>query len=137
MKRLVTLFLILMLLCGTAMADNGTVITMDTTNVPEIPEGTLSAEVIPFTGNQTYAVFSAPTKKSIRGAKGRARVSTNDWIQVFGAEDDWILVQYDISDKHICGGRSKRESLRWQIICASISGPGCKRSGSWAWESTR
>ena len=65
MKRLVTLFLILMLLCGTAMADNGTVITMDTTNVPEIPEGTLSAEVIPFTGNQTYAVFSAPTKKSM------------------------------------------------------------------------
>ena len=99
MKRLVSLFLILMLLCGTAMADNGTVITMDTTNVPEIPEGTLSAEVIPFTGNQTYAVFSAPTKKSIRGAKGRARVSTNGWIQVFGAEDDWILVQYDISDK--------------------------------------
>ena len=46
MKRLVSLFLILMLLCGTAMADNGTVITMDTTNVPEIPEGTLSAEVI-------------------------------------------------------------------------------------------
>ena len=79
MKRLVSLFLILMLLCGTAMADNGTVITMDTTNVPEIPEGTLSAEVIPFTGNQTYAVFSAPTKKSM--------------------EDDWILVQYDISDK--------------------------------------
>ena len=34
MKRLVSLFLILMLLCGTAMADNGTVITMDTTNVP-------------------------------------------------------------------------------------------------------
>ena len=31
MKRLVSLFLILMLLCGTAMADNGTVITMDTT----------------------------------------------------------------------------------------------------------
>lgn len=43
MKRFVSLFLILMLLCGTAMADNGTVITMDTTNVPEIPEGTLSA----------------------------------------------------------------------------------------------
>ena len=99
MKRLVTLFLILMLLCGNALADTGTVITMDTSNVPEIPEGTLSAEVISFTGNQTYAVFSAPTKKSIRGAKGRARVSTNGWIQVFGAEDDWILVQYDISDK--------------------------------------
>ena len=99
MKKLVSLILILMLLCGTALADTGTVITMDTSNVPVIPEGTLSAEVISFTGNQTYAVYSAPTKKSIRGAKGKARVSTNGWIQVFGAEDDWILVQYDISDK--------------------------------------
>lgn len=99
MKKLVSLILIMMLLCGTALADNGTVITMDTSNVPVIPEGTLSAEVISFTGNQTYAVYSAPTKKSIRGAKGKARVSTNGWIQVFGAEDDWILVQYDISDK--------------------------------------
>ena len=99
MKKLISLILTLMLLCGTALADNGTVITMDTSNVPAIPEGTLSAEVISFTGNQTYAVYSAPNKKSIRGAKGRARVSTNGWIQVFGAEDDWILVQYDISDK--------------------------------------
>ena len=99
MKKLVSLILIMMLLCGTALADTGTVITMDTSNVPVIPEGTLSAEVISFTGNQTYAVYSAPTKKSIRGAKGKARVSTNGWIQVFGAEEDWILVQYDISDK--------------------------------------
>ena len=99
MKKLVSLILILMLLCGTALADTGTVITMDTSNVPVIPEGTLSAEIISFTGNQTYAVYSAPTKRSIRGAKGKARVSTNGWIQVFGAEEDWILVQYDISDK--------------------------------------
>ena len=56
MKKLVSLILILMLLCGTALADTGTVITMDTSNVPVIPEGTLSAEVISFTGNQTYAV---------------------------------------------------------------------------------
>ena len=60
----------------------------------------ISAEVITFTGNQTYAVYSAPNKKSIRGANGKARVSTNGWIQVFGYEDDWILVQYDITDKH-------------------------------------
>ena len=51
MKKLVSFILILMLLCGTALADNGTVITMDTSNVPVIPEGTLSAEVISFTGN--------------------------------------------------------------------------------------
>ena len=111
MKKLVSLFLMLMLLCGTALAENATVSTVDTSNVPVIPEGTLSAQVIPFTGSQTYAVFSAPTKKSIRGAKGRARVSTNDWIQVFGAEDDWILVQYDISDKQNRIGYITRNAL--------------------------
>ncbi|MBQ8162040.1 MAG: hypothetical protein IJ083_15040 [Clostridia bacterium] len=99
MKKLLSLMLMLTLLCTTALADTGTVITMDTSNVPVIPEGTLHAQTITFTGNQTYAVYSAPTKKSIRGAKGRARVSTNGWIQVFGAEEDWMLVQYAISDK--------------------------------------
>ncbi|MBR0215279.1 MAG: hypothetical protein IJL96_00015, partial [Clostridia bacterium] len=100
MKKIISLVLTLLLLCGTALADTSKVITMDTSNVPAIPEGTLSAEVITFTGNQTYAVYSAPNKKSIRGANGKARVSTNGWIQVFGYEDDWILVQYDITDKH-------------------------------------
>ena len=89
-----------MLLCGTALADTEKKSKIDTSNVPVIPEGTFSAEVLPFTGNQTYAVFSAPDKNSIRGAKNRARVSTNGWIQVFGAEGDWILVQYDITKKH-------------------------------------
>ena len=100
MKKILYLILALLLLCGTAFADTSQVITMDTSNVPAIPEGTLSAEVVSFTGNQTYAVYSAPNKKSIRGAKGRARVSTNGWIQVFGYEDDWILVQYDITKEH-------------------------------------
>ena len=72
---------------------------MDTSNVPAIRKAR-SAQVISFTGNQTYAVYSAPDKKSIRGAKSRARVSTNGWIQVFGYEDDWILVQYDITKEH-------------------------------------
>ena len=46
------------------------------------------------------SVYAAPDSKSLRGAKGRARVSTNGWIQVFGSEGDWILVQYDITDTH-------------------------------------
>ena len=111
MKRLMTLVLALMLACGIAIADNPVVITMDTSNVPKIPEGTFSAEVIAFTGNQTYAVFSAPDRKSIRGAKGRARVSTNGWIQVFGYEGDWILVQYDITKDHNRIGYIYRNAL--------------------------
>lgn len=100
MKKTVFVFLILIMLFSAALAEKADKPVIDTSNVPLIPEGTFQAEVLPFTGNQTYAVYSAPDSKSIRGAKNRARVSTNGWIQVFGAEGDWILVQYDITKKH-------------------------------------
>ena len=66
---------------------------------PEIPTGTLSADVFGFDASQTYAVYSAPDIKSIRGAGGKSKVSTNDWVQVFGREGDWLMVQYDVNDK--------------------------------------
>ena len=66
---------------------------------PEIPAGTLSAEVFGFDAAQVYAVYSAPDIKSIRGAGGKSKVSTNDWVQVFGREGDWLMVQYDVNDK--------------------------------------
>ena len=111
MKKIISLILLLVLLCGAAAADSPKIITMDTSNVPEIPSGTLSAEVIAFSGNQTYAVYSAPDKKSIRGANGRARVSTNGWIQVFGSDGDWILVQYDIKKDHNRIGYISKKAL--------------------------
>lgn len=100
MKKTAFVFLVLIMLFSAALAEKTDKPAIDTSNVPVIPEGTLHAEVLPFTGNQTYAVYSAPDSKSLRGAKNRARVSTNGWIQVFGAEGDWILVQYDITRKH-------------------------------------
>ena len=47
---------------------------------PSLPGGTLTADVVSFASKQTYAVYAAPDSKGIRGANGRARVSTNDWI---------------------------------------------------------
>ena len=69
---------------------------VDTSNVPEIPAGTLSAEVFGFDSGKVYAVYSAPDVKSVRGAEGKSKVSTNDWVQVFGREGDWLMVQYDV-----------------------------------------
>ena len=100
LKRIASLMFVLLLLCSAAAAETSQEITMDTSNVPVIPEGSLTAELVSFTGNQTYAVYSAPDKKSIRGANKKARVSTNGWIQVFGSDGDWILVQYDITKEH-------------------------------------
>ena len=90
MKKLLCALLGMMLLLGTALADTSEQITPDSSNAPVIPAGTLSASLVTFTSNQTYAVYSAPDSKSIRGAKGRARVSTNGWIQVVGSDGDWM-----------------------------------------------
>lgn len=104
MKKLSALCLAVLLLFSVAVADSSSdeiVITTGTsTTAPAIPTGTLSASTVSFTANQVYPVYSAPSTKSIRGAKNRALVSTNDWIQVFGSEGDWILVQYAISGNH-------------------------------------
>ena len=66
-------------------------------NPPSIPTGELSATRIKFTGGQKFEVYSGPGDHYERGANGKATVSTNDWIQVFGSENGWILIQYDIS----------------------------------------
>ncbi len=79
-----------------------TIVTEDSGSIlsaPQIPSGTFSAEVFGFDAGQTYAVYSAPDVKSIRGAKGKSKVSTNDWVQVFGRDGDWLMVQYDVSGK--------------------------------------
>lgn len=70
------------------------------TLAPAIPAGSLSAEVIKFSGGKKYAVYSAPDERSVRNANGKASVSTNDWIQVFGQENGWIMIQYAIDASH-------------------------------------
>ena len=113
-KLLCALLVMLLLLLGTALAD------IDASNVPVIPAGTLNASIVQFTSNQTYAVYSAPDSKSIRGAKGRARVSTNGWIQVFGSDRDWILVQYDITDKHNRIGYIYKNALPEDVVVPEL-----------------
>lgn len=79
--------------------------------VPTIPVGELTAQRIKFTGGQKYEVYAAPFKASLRGGNGKALVSTNDWIQVFGQEDGFILIQYDISSTHMRMGYIDAASL--------------------------
>lgn len=67
-------------------------------NPPEIPySAQLQAKRVKFTGGQKYAVYTGPGEKFFRAANGKAAVSTNDWIQVFGVEDGWAMIQYDLS----------------------------------------
>lgn len=67
------------------------------TNPPKIPSGSLTAERIKFGSGKKYPVYQGPGKEYGRAANGKASVSTNDWIQVFGEENGYIMIQYDIS----------------------------------------
>lgn len=75
------------------------------TVAPELPsDSELVAEDIKFAGGKKYPVFTGPGTDYLRGAKKKATVSTNDWIQVFGEDDGWILIQYAINkDKYRFG----------------------------------
>ncbi len=69
----------------------------DLSDPPRIPVGDLAAMEVRFTGGKVYDVYSGPGEQYLRGADGRAAVSTNDWIQVFGRQNGWVMVQYDVS----------------------------------------
>ncbi len=45
-----------------------------------------------------YDVYSGPGKAYFREADGKARVSTKSWVQVFGRDGDWVLIQYRVKD---------------------------------------
>lgn len=50
-----------------------------------------------FPKQKRYAVYSGPGEFFTRGAKGKAIVSTNDWIDVLGTDNGWTLIQYEVN----------------------------------------
>ena len=79
------------------------------TNPPVTPTDFYTPQVITLRAGEQYDVFAAPGRSSYRAANGKAVMSTNDWVQIFGEEDGWVLVQYDIS----------RDKMRFGYIDAS------------------
>ncbi len=125
---LIALLLLFLCVC-TAQADE----QLPGKMAPELPNGSdLEATEIKFTGGEKYEVYSAPDKKSIRGGNGKAKVSTNGWIQVFGRENGWILIQYSIDSEHYRFGyisekslpkKAAVEDLQFSPISAAIDHP--------------
>lgn len=70
-------------------------------NPPSIPEGELQAREVAFRGGRTYEVLTGPGLPYRQAGGGKAKVSTNDWIQVFGREGEWIMIQYDITSSRM------------------------------------
>lgn len=82
------------------------------TTPPSIPGSSeLTAQTINFTGGQKFPVYSGPGSSYERAAGGKAMVSTNDWIQVFGEENGYILIQYDISADQMRFGYIEKNAL--------------------------
>lgn len=81
------------------------------TQAPAIPSGELSARKIKFTGGQKFPVYSGPGPEYERAANGKASVSTNDWIQVFGSENGYIMIQYALSSSQMRIGYIDQSSL--------------------------
>jgi len=50
-----------------------------------------------FTAGQKFAVYSAPSARSWRGAGGKAAITSGSEIFVAGTEDGWILVLYELN----------------------------------------
>ncbi|MBR6668857.1 MAG: hypothetical protein IKL25_10920 [Clostridia bacterium] len=79
------------------------------TNPPVTPTDFYTPVNVTLRANEKYDVFAAPGRSSYRAANGKAELSTNDWVQIFGEEDGWLLVQYDIG----------RDQMRFGYIAAS------------------
>ena len=73
-----------------------------------LPQGTTGE----FEMDRRYPVYSGPAESYVRPANGKAAVSTNDWIQVFGREDGMVLIQYAISSDKARFGYIASDALK-------------------------
>lgn len=90
-------------------------------------EGVLHAEAYSFEPDQQYPVYNGPGVQYQRAGNGKASVSTNDWIQVFGEYDGWIMIQYAISDERYRIGWITRDALPEDLCVDPLSMQG----GDW------
>ena len=60
----------------------------------------------------TYDVYSGPGTQYYREADGKAAVSSNDWVQVFGTDGDWVLIQYRIDGPLLRFGYIRASALK-------------------------
>lgn len=79
---------------------------------PSIPDGTLAPLNVSLPMGQKLPVYCGPGEKYARAGKGKASVSTNGWVQVFGMEGDWLLIQYGISQAQMRFGYVSAAGLK-------------------------
>ena len=98
---------------------------------PVIPwsheENALCAELQSFAPGKKYPVYRGPGEEYGRAGNGKASVSTNSWIQVFGEHDGWLMIQYALDDARCRVGWIPRNALPKQQQLSPLSMQG----GEW------
>lgn len=89
MKRILLTALLMFTLCAMASADGA----------PDLPDTMLPVVDVTLMKGNKYPVYTGPGEKYERAANGKASVSTNDWVQIFGQEDAYYMVQYGVSEQ--------------------------------------
>ncbi len=74
---------------------------IDLAYLSELAMKGLNPENVVFPKGEIHRVYQGPGEEYGQAGHGKAIVSTNDWIQVFGIYQDWLLVQYEISEGHL------------------------------------
>lgn len=90
---LIACLLLSLLLASPALAD---------ANAPTLPEGDLQVMDVKLKPNKVWEVYTGPDWNYPAANNGKAKVSTNGWVQVLGGDGGGrILVQYAISDQRL------------------------------------
>ncbi len=91
-------------------------------SAPVLPASSqLQGKEITFTGGQKFPVYSGPGEQYVRAANGKASVSTNDWIQVFGTEKGYVLIQYALSSDRMRFGYIDQNVLPKNALVSALS----------------
>lgn len=64
---------------------------------------------------KNYKVYSAPSSKSWRGAKGKASVSTNGDVWIAGWADGWLLIYYETSKGSVRAGYINGDNISGSV----------------------
>ncbi len=70
--------------------------------------------------NERFDVYSGPGTSYYRGADGKATVSTNDWIDIYGNDNGWTLISYEIGQGRYRFGYVKSSLLYGKATTSDI-----------------
>lgn len=88
---------------------------------PAIPDGTLVPLDIRLPQGKKYPVYTGPGEEYARAGNGKANVSTNGWVQVFGREGGWLLIQYGIKEGQMRFGYISAKGINLDNSVADLS----------------